>query len=418
MQIDCIKISKTRRPINEAKVGDLKHSIETIGLLHPILISKDLELISGHHRLLALKGTGLKTLKKEHYRVTDFDALKKELAELDENLMRSSLHWSEEAIALKRRKEIYESLFPRTKHGGDRGNQHSGGRQVDDVSFCQNTAQSMGISERSVQRKIQMADIIDQHEELKACKTAREAKFRYERLAHEAKRKEVVEKEEHRDDVIHGDCLEEIGQLKDGSVACLLSDPPYGIGLRVRKGRSETGKIVNDDEKAFPLLDQTLAAMKPKLKPDASVYIFCSWKVVAKFMAITEKHFSIKNLLVWVKHCHGHSHDGKGWLERHELCIYAVNGDHRTVGTRPANVLEYVRTNDHHPCEKPVDLLKFIIEKSTVPGELVVDPFAGSGSTGVAAQELGRKFTLFEIEAENIEVIKARLASQDSKNVA
>ena len=126
------------------------------------------------------------------------------------------------------------------------------------------------------------------------------------------------------------------------------------------------------------------------------------------FKQILEKHFQVKNILVWKKNNHGIG-DLKVWADIYELIIYATPGNHQVLGKRPVNVLEFDRNYEYHSCEKPVDLLSYIIEKSTVKGELVLDMFAGSGSTGVAAKKCKRKYKLMELEKKNIDIIHKRL---------
>lgn len=406
MKIKEIKISKNRRLVNDESVTELVSSIREVGLLNPIIIDEKNRLIAGMHRLQALKSLGFDKLKKNQYRIVSLKSIKAELAEIDENLVRCQLDWKEEALVLSRRKEIYEELYPETKRGGDRTKAKSCQSEI--VSFCKDTADKMGLSERTVRQKVEIAKIISEHDELKDCSSASQARFKYKKIQHEKKCKADLKKNTSvKEEVFHGDCLKGIPKLKDNSVSCLLSDPPYGINYKTeRYGEKHT--ILNDDCKAFPLLDDMLRAIKPKLKKEASVYIFCSWKNLRQFMDITEKYYSIKNLLVWVKSNHGVG-DLTSWAERHELCIYATLGKHQTIGARPHNVLEFDRTNEYHPCEKPVPMLSYIIEKSTVAGELVVDPFAGSGSTGVACKKTGRKFKLMEMENKNIKIIEQRL---------
>jgi site-specific DNA-methyltransferase (adenine-specific) len=100
------------------------------------------------------------------------------------------------------------------------------------------------------------------------------------------------------------------------------------------------------------------------------------------------------------------------YAEQYELIIYCCKGKARQLVSdkRPTNVLTFDRVvSQLHPTEKPVDLLKELINNSTVDNEVVLDPFAGSGSLGVACQETTRQFILIEKEEEYCNIIKKRL---------
>ncbi|MBI5545842.1 MAG: ParB N-terminal domain-containing protein [Deltaproteobacteria bacterium] len=99
------------------KVRELVGSIRELGLLNPISVSKDFELVSGLHRFAACTALGWTEIPAC---VLDLDALHLELAELDENLIRNELTALERGEQLARREEIYETLHPETRHGGDR----------------------------------------------------------------------------------------------------------------------------------------------------------------------------------------------------------------------------------------------------------------------------------------------------------
>ena len=117
-----------RRSLRDVEA--LAQSIKEVGLLNPITVTPDLTLIAGYHRLEACKRLGWKDIPVQ---IMKLDGLKAELAEIDENLVRNELTVLEHAEALKRRKEIYEALHPKSKKGGSRGNQHTGGGVMERV---------------------------------------------------------------------------------------------------------------------------------------------------------------------------------------------------------------------------------------------------------------------------------------------
>lgn len=141
IRITDIKIGERRR--GRRSVESLVESIKQIGLLNPITVTEDFRLIAGFNRLEAAKSMGWTEIECNTVSLT---GLKADLAEIDENLIRNELTALERGEQLARRKEIYEALHPETKHGGDRGNQHTGGkgRQGDKLAVCQTPEASGG----------------------------------------------------------------------------------------------------------------------------------------------------------------------------------------------------------------------------------------------------------------------------------
>ena len=221
-----------------------------------------------------------------------------------------------------------------------------------------------------------------------------------------------------------GDFREHIHQLEDGSVDCLITDPPYGIGYvsfrrRVKLFKGGQAMLINDEDldSSLKLLDDMCRLCKPKLKPDAHIYIFTTWRVIPDVMPLVAEHFHIKNCLVWDKRVHGSGDLDRDYAPQHEFILYCwldeKSGRDLSL-PRPTNVLTFVRlpgTKMVHPTQKPLPLIQFLIEKSVSPGGLVIDPFAGSGTTLVAAASLGRRYWGCEIDEHYYKVALSRLKS-------
>ncbi len=157
IQLVSIEIGERKRVAGD--VTQLKKSIKEIGLLNPITViaqGHSYRLAAGLRRLTAHRELGLKAIRCTILRV---DELQAELIEIDENIKRKNLSYFEECVQLQRRKEIYESIHPHTKHGTNR---HAKTRQDGDSSprFSLNTAEQTGTSERSVQRKVAIAKVL------------------------------------------------------------------------------------------------------------------------------------------------------------------------------------------------------------------------------------------------------------------
>ena len=156
-----IKINPGRRETAPGSVRELADSIAEIGLLNPITVDRGHTLIAGLHRLEATKLLGWREIECV---VSELEGLRAELAEIDENFVRSDLTALEFGELLLRRKELYEALHPQTVQtnlgGPFRGNQH---QEVSDKmtqttkSFAQDTAEKLGIGRRTVERQVQIA---------------------------------------------------------------------------------------------------------------------------------------------------------------------------------------------------------------------------------------------------------------------
>ena len=157
VNINDIKIKDGRREAAPKNVQKLAESIREVGMIHPITIGRDNTLIAGLHRLSAAKSLGWTQVDCT---VTDLEGLQAEMAEIDENLIRTPLSVIETDNLLYRRKQIYEELHPETKHGGVR---QTGGGKLPNCpdapvkSFAEDTAEKLGVSPRTVSRSVQRA---------------------------------------------------------------------------------------------------------------------------------------------------------------------------------------------------------------------------------------------------------------------
>jgi adenine-specific DNA-methyltransferase len=192
--------------------------------------------------------------------------------------------------------------------------------------------------------------------------------------------------------VILGDCLERLRTMPSQSVDMVLTDPPYMVRYTDQAGRS----IANDDNSRwiFPAFSELYRV----LKPDTYCVCFYGWSKIDRFFtAWREVGFRPVGHFVWVKRyasCARHTR------MRHEQAYLLAKGNPPLPQDPPSDILEWTYTgNKLHPTQKPVAGLVPLIRSLTKPGALVLDPFGGSGSTGVAAVKCGRRFILIEKDA-------------------
>ena len=203
-------------------------------------------------------------------------------------------------------------------------------------------------------------------------------------------------------------CLEweeGIKQVSNNVIDLVLTDPPYGMAYKSNRRKEKHKSIQNDSN--LDWLTEWCEELKRVCKEDAHLYIFCSWHNIDVFKKVISDYFNVKNILVWEKNNHGSGYLLGDYAPKYELIIFCSNGQKKLNGGRSSNVIKCAKmATDNHPTEKPINLLRHLIEKSTNKGDLVLDTFAGSFSTARACKEIGRDFISFEIEPEYCKTAK------------
>lgn len=215
--------------------------------------------------------------------------------------------------------------------------------------------------------------------------------------------------------IYHGDCREILPSL-DLTADLLVTDPPYGQAYRSNRGQH--ADIAGDDG-TLPLSEWLPLALK-RLRRGRHAYIFG-----ARDTDITpDVHLCGMTELIWDKQIIGMGDLSLPWSESHEPILFGVQEISKAnraknygVGAarlRRGSVLHFQRSqsgqNKRHPTEKPVDLLRVLIESSSTFDEVVLDPFAGSGSTLEAARIEGRKAIGIEVDEGYCEIAAQRLS--------
>jgi len=211
---------------------------------------------------------------------------------------------------------------------------------------------------------------------------------------------------------MHGDCLDVLRGIPDESINAVITDPPYGISYQscARKDKSKRlAKIANDEN---PFIWWLYDANRV-LKEDGALICFCRWDVQNAFkFAIEWAGFTIKSQVIWDKVLYGAGDLKSAFSPGHEVIWFAVKGKFSFPGKRPRSVITSQRINGGqliHPNEKPVKLMEQLIQSVTREKEIVLDPFIGSGATGIAAINTGRFFIGIEKEYKYVEISNSRL---------
>ena len=226
--------------------------------------------------------------------------------------------------------------------------------------------------------------------------------------------------EKAKDKLICGDAIVELEKLADGSIDLVITDPPYGIEYHSNRSQfSEhvTKEGIENDGlvEALELLDKTCEVLSRKTKADSHLYFFAGWRVCPQFRAIVGRYFTIRNVIIWDKGNHGAGDLEYSWGNRYETIIYATKGN-RPFRKRKADIVSVPKVDSSrmiHPTQKPVTLIKELLEASARPADTVCDPFMGSGSTIKAAKEFGSlNYIGIELDAERFEKAKAFIGGE------
>jgi len=203
--------------------------------------------------------------------------------------------------------------------------------------------------------------------------------------------------------VTRGDCIDVMKRIPSGAVDLIVTDPPYLVRYLDRSGRS----VKNDDNDAW--LDPAFAQMHRVLKDNRFCVSFCPWNKVDRFTAgWRAAGFHAVGHIIFPKK---YASSSRFVRYQHEEAYLLAKGNPPLPGSPPPDVIPWTYTgNKLHPTQKPVGIFMPLIEAFSRPGDVVLDPFCGSGSTLVAARDLGRRFVGIELDAEHHLTASARLA--------
>ncbi len=211
--------------------------------------------------------------------------------------------------------------------------------------------------------------------------------------------------------ILQGDCVQEMACLPSGCVDFMLTDPPYLTNYHDRSGRTVQGDGRNNGQ----LLRDAFREMYRILKKDRFCVSFYGWNQADQFIrAWREAGFRLVGHIAFPK-----DYVSKTGMMRytHENAYLLAKGYPREPEHPIPDVIPWTvyTGNKLHPTQKPVEILKPLIQSFSQPGDLIVDPFCGSASTCIAARMLGRQYLGIEVEEQYVRVARARLAALDKK---
>ena len=216
-------------------------------------------------------------------------------------------------------------------------------------------------------------------------------------------------------ELLHGDCLELMKDIPDGSIDLVVTDPPYkttsrgssgGTGGILKEEINKRGKVFKHNDIEF---NEWLPELYRVLKDTGHAYIMSNNKNLKNMlMEIENVGFNIYKTLIWAKNS---PITNMYYMDSHEYIIFCRKGKAKRInncGTKSVFNVDNPR-NKVHPTEKPVELMEVLVTNSSQEGELVFDPFMGSGTTGVACINTNRNFIGIELDEHYFNIAKERI---------
>ena len=383
------------------KIDELANSILKFGQLQPIVINRENQLVAGGRRLAACIVAGIKA--KVCY-VDAVDPLRMREMELEENVQRKDLTAPEAILAMDELHRLKEAIYGETSFGAPKKGEVKEGWSI------QKTADLVGKTKASIAEDLLLAAALKNFPELKKLETKSEIKKAVKGMEKVMQQMEGLAKYEEtikqsREFVIVNRKMEDhIVGIPDSTIDLILTDPPYGIsvfdqaiGIGGETGAefTTTGIKYEDSEEYAKELLITLAKHSYRVTKDtAHAYVFCApshfWWLKG---IMTEAGWNVRERpIVWIKKQHGQNNQPSLWpSSAYEFILFARKPNARLVLEGRVDWIQ-VDTVDPsarmHPAEKPVQLLKELISRTTLPGQYMLDPFMGSGSSIEAAASL------------------------------
>lgn len=229
-------------------------------------------------------------------------------------------------------------------------------------------------------------------------------------------RKKGITMNEYINKITHADCMDVLKELPDSCVDLVLTDIPYNEVNRDSNGLRNLDMDVAD---VFDIeLDELLGQLTRVNKTNGSIYIFCGINQISPIREFLLKKKYSTRLMIWEKTNPSPMNGETIWLSGIEACVYGKLSGATFNGHCRNTVLRYPLCSDKdrfHKTQKPLSLMSDLVETSSNEGDLVLDPFSGSGTTAIACSKLKRNFIALEKNTEYYEKSVARLKKERMK---
>lgn len=231
--------------------------------------------------------------------------------------------------------------------------------------------------------------------------------------------------------VICADSRDIIKQIPDNSIDVILTDPPYNIGIHTTGNIHIPGRAPINDVVEWDLVDfnpeEWVEDFIRILKPTGNLFIFTTYNQLGRWYNALDHRFDTSNFMVWHKTNPTPKIFKAGFLNSCEMVFTCWNKRHTWNFISQAEMHNFLESpicmgpervkNPKHPAQKPISILKKLIQIASNTDDIIFDPFMGVGSVGVAALQLGRKFIGVEINSEYFRAAQERINKEMDKNI-
>lgn len=401
----------------EDHIASLAQDIKDNGLLHAIVLDSNGALVAGFCRLHAIKSLhkdGIPFLYDKHVIMSgevpfitthQVDEIGLFQVELSENLKRKNLSPVDEAAAVTKLHNLLKA-----KHG-EAWDKKDTGEELEKLRGSE--ARVEGARATEVGNAL-LLNHFSKDPEVAQAKTKKEA-------LRIAKSKSAItllealgaatEVDKSSDFVIlQGDCRLLMGDTPNETYDGIVTDPPYGIDANEFGEQSSAEGHVYDDSKEYSiaLARQIISEGFRITRPNSHLYLFCDIRHWPELMARAKEvgWLPFATPIIWHKPGTGHAPQPGYFTRRYESILFARKGD-RKLSSSHSDVFEHQGVRDKvYAAQKPVELLKEILALSFFPGDVILDPCAGSGSIYKAAKELKMKVVGMELEEKGVNLCK------------
>ena len=414
---DKIIVDEDRYRKDMGDIAALADSIKTLGKnIIPIAVTVAADqpgmykLVAGERRTRACKLAGVNVRAI----IYSLDDIEHRIYEITENLERKDFDWREKALATT---DLIDMLKAKYKKMPLRKASEKTGLSVGTISTDLGLAEALKTdpdmfsrckTRDSALKILQKYKLDEVHAEL----SIRKKKTNYGKKAQNY--------------IFNGSCIDLIDNLPDGCVSALITDPPYGIDLANRKKQTGEGNeatksgIYQDDvEGYFVRMDQLFTKLGRVMAKDSCFAFFCdvrprniTW-ISDKFINLGYDVDEIPAIWFRTGSPGQTSQPAKNFARSYELFLYGTRGDYALVKKGQPNVLPFagVPTSDKmHIVQKPQPLMEELVNRFCLPGQIVLDPFAGSATTIIAGLKAGCKPIGFEMDKVNYDRALVRIA--------
>lgn len=437
IEIDKIKIKERLRKVDQKKVEELKESIQEIGLLQPILISKNNELIAGAHRLEAFKQLLAFTIPCTYSKLDN--PLDLELAEIDENLIRAELHYTDRGLFLNKRKLIYEKKYPETIARNKEGHisNYKTSKADSDLevkSFVKDTKEKTKISETVIKEELKIAKDLNESElelikekdlpKTEALELARQKPEIKEKIVEKIKEmpkhdlnhkinikaiakevrseekqermntpvKEIPEEKKKLYNLFVAD-VKDLHNIPDNSIDWIITDPPYKKEfLQTYMDLSkEANRILKENGSCLVLTGQSWL---PEVIQNLTTYLNYHWTLA---YLLPNGNLQVQNRNI----------SANQW----KPLLWFVKGKYIGEWVKDS-ITSIKREKEFHEWGQSESGFEDIIKTFTKKGEVILDPFLGGGTTAIVCIKNDRFFIGSDIDEEWIKKTEQRILEE------